>query len=168
MGSDMDEFFVLQWEVAALLGAVESLELALAQGDIPALRKELGRLTALWRDVLGPQEDSVVLPMARHTLAQVEPLLLGNAIRRARLLGRLETVEQYLAGGGFVARLRLERLLRPILTELTAQLTMEREELLPRLYLACSEEDRWELARELDRSVDRVGRSRWEALLHDA
>ncbi len=168
MGGEMDELYVLQWEVAALFGALECVEVTLESGDVHGLRKELTRLTALWRDVLGPQEDGVVLPKVRQALAAVEPLLIANAIRRARLLGRLETVDQYLAGGGFVARTRLARLLKPILTELRAQLTVEQQDVLPRLYAACSDEDRWELARDLDRCVDQLGRARWEALLHDA
>ncbi|MBI5494547.1 MAG: hypothetical protein HY904_05925 [Deltaproteobacteria bacterium] len=153
----MDELYVLSAEAQAIRTLGAEVEADLAGGRDAEAARRVRDLAVIWHDALVVQEARVLQPSG------VADVGLPHAeVERARHIG-LRLMEAVAGAGapGFPHA----AVTRGLIAEMRAHAELLAERVLPVLYARSSEEERWELARALDRTLDDLGRSRWQHLV---
>ncbi|MBI5495645.1 MAG: hypothetical protein HY904_11525 [Deltaproteobacteria bacterium] len=160
----MDELFVLEEEAQVAQFLANRAEHEVDAGHWHEAVTLVGRLVVLWKEALLPQMQRVLGPRARQDGMDQEVCQVLDAA--GRVGSRLEDMRRALDATDHGERTRLGAHL--LLDEVRGHLSALTRGVLPRIYGACTDDDLWDLARDLDRMVDEMGRSRWRGLVSQA
>ena len=161
----MEELFVLTEEHEAIRQRLDELEGLLqavgsnGPGAVERLVHSLHQTVVLARDIHQPKEQAVFLARV-GTKAGIQKCVLDAAVgEENRLIHALAELLADVEAHGIRSASLLGVRLLPLLSAMRHAMDWEDQVLYPLAYLACNEEDLWDLSVALDRAVDAGGRA---------